>query len=222
MHGGDPRVKVQRNIKLPGRYRNPKYPGEIDVLLTSAMLGYPVTHAIECKNLKGKVGKGNIQSFIGKLEDVNIPHQHGIYISAKGYTKDAIDRASTTGIKLLTMTGLTPDGLASVTHGVIQFFGVIQLYCRLAASAGSAPEAGMLGTLDPITGVEETLPVTPLRLSSPPDPYKLPELFSRGSGVWLMKFEESARERGASETVNLIGTANDRCEVLNGQAAYSH
>ena len=120
MHGGDARVKVQRNIKLPGRHRNPKYPGEIDVLLTSAMLGYPVTHAIECKNLKGKVGKGNIESFIGKLEDVNIPHQHGIYISAKGYTKDAIDRASTTGIKLLTMTGLTPDGLASITAEAAQ------------------------------------------------------------------------------------------------------
>ena len=92
-------------------------------------------------------------------------------------------------------------------HGVIQFFGVIQLYCRLGASTGSAPEAGMLGTLDPITGAEEILPVTPLGLSPPPDPYKLPELFSRGSGVWLMKFEESARERGASETVNLTGTA---------------
>lgn len=120
MHGGDPRVKVERNVKLPGLHRNPKYPGEIDVLLTSAVLGYPIAHAIECKNLKGKAGKGDIETFISKLEDVNIPHQHGIFISAKGYTKDAIDRASTTGIKLLTMTGLTPDGLASVTAEAAQ------------------------------------------------------------------------------------------------------
>lgn len=125
MHGA-PEVKVRKNVKLPGLNRNAKFPGEIDVLLSSTVLGYPVDFAVECKNLKGKVGKEKIESFVGKLEDVGIPHQHGIYISSKGYTKDALDRARTTGIRLLTLTGLTPDGLASEQTEANQF-GVFYL-----------------------------------------------------------------------------------------------
>lgn len=120
MHAA-PRVKVERNVKLPGLHRDANYPGEIDVLLSSAVASYPVRLAIECKNLKGKVGKEKIESFLGKLEDVGIPHQHGIYISAKGYTRDALDRARSTGLRLLTLTGLAPDGLASEQTEATQF-----------------------------------------------------------------------------------------------------
>lgn len=53
LHEG-PDVKVERNARLPplkkGRKKRKR---EIDVLLTSYIVGYPVNIAIECKNEAG-------------------------------------------------------------------------------------------------------------------------------------------------------------------------
>lgn len=107
--------KITPNAELPPVNRNPKLTREIDVLLESKVVTRPRRKAIECKNLNEKVGVEKIDAFVGKLSDVGIAHEHGIYISPTGYTADAVDRAQPVNIQLLTLTGLTEDGLASIT-----------------------------------------------------------------------------------------------------------
>lgn len=120
MHNS-PRFVVERNAKLPPLSKNKRRPRDIDVLLSGRVVSRPAKQAIECKNLKGKVGVEKIDAFVGKLLDVGIPHEHGVYISTRGYTRDALDRALPAGIKLLTLTGLTDDHLASATSEASQF-----------------------------------------------------------------------------------------------------
>src|SRR6266498_28984 len=110
-----PFEKVTPNAKLPPIHRNPKRKREIDVLLEGKVVTRPPQRVIECKNLGKKVGVGKIDEFVGKLADVGIPHEHGIYVSPTGYTAGAVDRARPVNIQLLTLTGLTEDGLASIT-----------------------------------------------------------------------------------------------------------
>jgi tetratricopeptide (TPR) repeat protein len=107
--------KVTPNAKVPPINRDPKRKQEIDVLLEGKVVTRPPRRAIECKNLGKKVGVGKIHEFVGKLADVGIPHEHGIYISPTGYTAGAVDRARPVNLQLLTLTGLTEDGLASIT-----------------------------------------------------------------------------------------------------------
>ncbi len=100
-----PNVKVERRVFLDSVGGSGKR--EIDILLTSSVAGYPVRLAIECKNEKTPIGSPKIDAFVGKLQDVGIPSQLGIYVSASGYTGGAIERARKAGIKTLVLTGLT-------------------------------------------------------------------------------------------------------------------
>lgn len=114
-----PGVKVERNKWLPS-LRNPKHRREIDVLLTVKPLGYQMRLAIECKNLAKPVEAEDIGSFIDKLEQVGIPSQGSIYVSASGYRSGAVTRAQEAGIVLLTPAGLTKDRLSLVVEEAFQ------------------------------------------------------------------------------------------------------
>ncbi len=107
-----PNVKVQQNIFLPVVGQSSRK-SEIDVLLTTSLAGYPIRIAIECKNERMPIGSPKINAFIGKLMDVGIPLQHGIYVSASGYTSGAIERAKEAGIRPLILNGLTKEGLSN-------------------------------------------------------------------------------------------------------------
>lgn len=107
-----PEVQVERNVWLPSR-GDPNRKREIDVLVTAQITGYLVRVAIECKNESTPIGSGLMDAFAGKLQDVGIPCQQGIYVSASGYTKNAIRRAEDDGIRVLTLRGLSSDGLKS-------------------------------------------------------------------------------------------------------------
>jgi hypothetical protein len=103
-------VRVERNVSLPtvdggGRTR------EFDVLLTTQVAGLGVRFAFECKNYAKPVGVKKIDEFIGALNNVGIPTQYAIYVSASGYTGGAVQRARAVGIKTLTLTGLSKDRL---------------------------------------------------------------------------------------------------------------
>lgn len=115
-------VKVETNVRLPPK--GSEVPGnqwpEIDVLLTAGVAGYPVRIAIECKNYDEPVEKAKIDEFIGKLDDVGIPKQHGIFVSVSGYTQGAIRRAQKEGIQTLILRGLTEDRLASAIQEAFQ------------------------------------------------------------------------------------------------------
>ena len=89
-------------------------------------------------------------------------------------------------------------------YGVVQFFGVIQLFCKLGKPDESLPNAAILGLLDPVTGVESF--DEKAKLLSLPEPVvcpviDLPKQISR----WLDTFRESAIARGATEPPNLSG-----------------
>lgn len=121
LHEG-PNVKVERNARLsPLKKGRKKRKREIDVLLTSYVAGYPVNIAIECKNKAEPTEIEDIDAFIGKLDDVGIPCQHGIFISASGYTSGAIDRAKEGRIRTLLLTGLTEDRLSEAISKAYQY-----------------------------------------------------------------------------------------------------
>ncbi len=112
-------VRVRVMLPVAGSQRQ----REIDVLLTSQVKGYPVQIVIECKNEKKRVGIERIDAFVGKLKDIGIPAVNGIYVSPTGYTKDALERAKTEGIRTLLFEGLTPDRLnieiSSAKHSIV-------------------------------------------------------------------------------------------------------
>ncbi len=114
-------VKVERNVFLTPVNGDPRRKREIDVLLTSYVAGYPVRLAIECKNEAEVTGVEHIGAFIDKLDDVGIPHQQGVFISATGYTSGAIDRAKAKGIRTLALTGLTEDRLSAAVSDAWQY-----------------------------------------------------------------------------------------------------
>ena len=121
-----PGVNVERKVYLStkdGRKR------EIDVLLSSILAGYPVRIAIECKNEKEKVGTEKIDAFVGKLKDVGIPREHGIYVTSRGYTKDAKLRAKEVGIRTMYLEGLTKEGLRKNVEDALQ--SVVYLLARI-------------------------------------------------------------------------------------------
>src|SRR4051794_40207647 len=92
-----PDVTLESNARIPSLQGNGSR--EIDVLISCEVAGYSVRLAIECKNEKDPIGVERIDAFIGKLKDVGIPVQQGIYISASGYTAGAIRRARVEGIR---------------------------------------------------------------------------------------------------------------------------
>lgn len=117
-----PGVKVERNVSLnPVKGADPE-DCEIDVLLTTETAsGYQVQFAVECKNERGRIGIGYIREFLDKLDDVGIPTQLGIFVSASGFTKNAIRRAKEKGLQLFTLTGLSADRLSSAVAEAFQF-----------------------------------------------------------------------------------------------------
>jgi hypothetical protein len=101
-----PGVSIETNVLLlaldgTGRKR------EIDVLISTQVAGYPVRVAIECKNENKPVGIEEIDEFIGKLQDIGIPLQHGVFVSASGYAGNAAVRAQRAGIKALVLKDIT-------------------------------------------------------------------------------------------------------------------
>lgn len=97
-----PGVLVEKNVFLPAHH-DEKRTREIDVLITSQTVGIPVRIAIECKNEVEKTGVEKIDSFIGKLNDINLPTQLGVFVSRSGYTSGALRHAQEVGIKALTL-----------------------------------------------------------------------------------------------------------------------
>lgn len=115
-----PGIEVQQKARVPA-LNDPSRRAEIDVLLTTSVAGYSVRIAIECKNEAEPIGAPYINAFIGKLQDIGVPPQQGIFISASRYTKDAVRRARKEGIRTLLLRGLSADGLkASISTAAFQ------------------------------------------------------------------------------------------------------
>jgi hypothetical protein len=123
-------VKIEQNVRLPSLL-NPKRKREIDILLSGTISGYPIRIAIECKNYKSIIDAPKIDAFVGKLQQIGIPSQHGVFVSAHGFTSGAIDRAKEAGIKPLLLAGLTADRLAAELFSAVQ--SVVYLLLEITA-----------------------------------------------------------------------------------------
>ena len=109
-----PGVHLTRNARLkPLAGKGQGRGREIDVLIEANVAGYEVQIAVECKNKRERVGAPQIDGFAGKLNEVGIPTRHGIFVSASGFTADALQSANAHRIRPLVLTGLTTDGLRS-------------------------------------------------------------------------------------------------------------
>src|SRR5256885_1048312 len=84
-----PGVRVETRKKLPVLRSEMNRTREIDVLITSDVVGYKVQIALGCKNEAGPLDTLAVDNFVGILTEVGIPIQHGILVSANGYTRDA-------------------------------------------------------------------------------------------------------------------------------------
>src|SRR6266567_1692559 len=105
----DTSVKVEQNVRLPTVLNKIGRKREIDVLLTRDIAGHSVQIAIECKNEQRPIDTPAIDAFAKKLQRVGV--RYGIYVSASGYTKDAIENAAADGIKTFTLKDLTKEVL---------------------------------------------------------------------------------------------------------------
>ena len=123
----DTSVKVEQNVRLPPLRNKTGRKREIDVLLTKDIAGHSVQIAIECKNEQRPIDTPAIDAFAKKLQRVGIPY--GIYVSASGYTKDAIENAAIDGIKTFTLKDLTEEVL--YTSIVEAFQSVVYLFCQV-------------------------------------------------------------------------------------------
>ena len=106
-----PGVLVEKRKKLPVLRGKRKRTREIDVLITSNVAGYKVHIALGCKNEAEALDTLAVDNFVGILTEVGIPLQHGILVSANGYTRDAQDAANSRGIRTLVFEGLSADRL---------------------------------------------------------------------------------------------------------------
>ncbi|HEY4035420.1 MAG TPA: restriction endonuclease [Ktedonobacteraceae bacterium] len=131
----DTSVKVERNIFLPVIHTTIGGKREIDILLTKDIAGHPFQIAIECKNEQRPIDAPEIDVFAKKLDHVGI--RDGIFVSASGYTKGAIEHAALDGIKIFTLKNLTAEALrASVVEA---FHSILYLFCQIVTVYVIAP-----------------------------------------------------------------------------------
>ncbi|KRP89218.1 hypothetical protein AOQ73_26720 [Bradyrhizobium pachyrhizi] len=115
-----PGVVVETRKKLPVLNSKTGRRREIDVLITSSVAGYPVRLGLGCKNEAKALDTAAVDGFIRILEEVGIPVQQGILVSANGYTADAQDAAKSRGIKTLVFEGLSADRLKQEISAAMQ------------------------------------------------------------------------------------------------------
>lgn len=115
-----PGVRVEKRRKLPVLRSKTKRKREIDVLITSSIAGYKVQIALGCKNEATALKTSAIDNFVGILNDVGIPIQQGILVSANGYTRDAQDAADAHGLRTLVFEGLSAGRLGQEINAALK------------------------------------------------------------------------------------------------------
>jgi len=123
---------------------------QIDVLLTVKWSPDTVERwVIECKNYGRKIEVGDVDAFVGKLDDIGVPQDHGIFVAVEGhgYTRDAKQRAAQNGIELQTLSGLDKDRLrAEVLKALQSNIYLLADIVSISLVGGPATTAVDLGT----------------------------------------------------------------------------
>ena len=125
-----PGLEVQTNVRLPTT-TDAARTREFDVLVTGAIGLYTTRIAIECKNYARAIKAPDIDAFAGKLDDVGIPRQQGIYVTPSRFTSGALARAAKDGIRTYVFSGLTESRLEIAVQSALQ--SVIYLLAHLGS-----------------------------------------------------------------------------------------
>lgn len=88
--------KVEHDVKLIGK----DGPRQIDVLITSEIANMSIKTIVECKDYKGKVSVGVVDSLHSVMSDVNA--NKAVLVSSNGFSSTAIKKAKRLGISLYT------------------------------------------------------------------------------------------------------------------------
>jgi hypothetical protein len=115
----EPEVEVRRDVRLPAKNSGSRS-RQIDVVVLGRFAGYPTMLAIECKNFRRPINVRDIGTFRDLLEDVGLAPQQGILVSTSSIGEGALGRAQELGIKVLELSGLTPDRLSAALHDATQ------------------------------------------------------------------------------------------------------
>jgi hypothetical protein len=138
-------VQIERNVFLP-TLDGSKRTREIDVLMTSQVAGFSIKMALECKNENETTGVEKVDEFIGKLQDVGIPPQLGIFVSASRFTSGAIKRAKSVGIRTLLLQDVSKD-LPEVVKTAYQSKIYLQLTIINVQISNDIPSATLAGEM---------------------------------------------------------------------------
>jgi Restriction endonuclease len=90
-----PASKISHNVKIPGRQSH--VDRQIDVLIEDRVGQFPIRIAIECKDHKTPVDVNVVGEFQSLMQDTGI--SKGVLVSPSGFTKAALQLASTYGIE---------------------------------------------------------------------------------------------------------------------------
>ena len=93
-----PFTEIHSNYRIPNESDNKR---EIDILIVSKINGFEIKIAVECKDYKSKIPAEKIEAFNSKCQRIKSINNM-IFVSRKGYQKDAIESAKYFGIDLLT------------------------------------------------------------------------------------------------------------------------
>jgi len=126
-------TKIFSNYKIENTSSNKR---EIDILIKSQVNNFDITIAIECKEYKNKIPVEKIEAFNSKC--LRIPEiNKKIFVSEKGFQKDAIDCAKNFGIELYTFNYLEENArkILFPIHQIkpkFKGFEVLQVYCDIS------------------------------------------------------------------------------------------
>jgi Restriction endonuclease len=94
---------------------------QIDVHVAVLVSGNSVGEwFVECKNYQGPVEIDLIDSYVGKLADIDVPTNRGIFVAVNGFTAEAQRRAKKAGITLFNLSGLRSDRLGAQFYRAVQ------------------------------------------------------------------------------------------------------
>jgi hypothetical protein len=173
---------------------------EIDVLLLAGneiLDEFAIPVPIECKNYGDNVGVERIDAFFGKLHDIGVPTNLGIFVSTVGFTDGALKRAKAAGISTLLIDGLEDDRLSVKVKEV------------LSAIVFWIAEWKQTSHLPFVPSIAQSWSVADM---APGKPWKLASL----DAMWQLWMRGKIPMELGEHTVRLLGRENEMaiCDVV--------
>lgn len=117
-----PGVTIKRNARLPVLHSSgeKKRTREIDILIRGTVAGVAIYIPVECKNEGRPIGVQEIGVFVDKLNEVGLAVRPSIFVSASGFTADALDRAREVGMLTRVLKEVTRKSASELVDSALQ------------------------------------------------------------------------------------------------------